>query len=121
MLGEVDAEPAAAAPEAAGEAPDSLLHAPAPDDETGALSVGDAVVAIADAAPGIDADRLAKLFGSMQAREAARVLEHLDDAEVGIILGKLGNREAAAILGSLAPERAALISRSVIRGRRSSP
>lgn len=70
---------------------------------------------------GIDADRLAKMFGSMPSRDAARVLDHLDDAEVGVILGKLGNREAAAILGSLDPERAALISRTVIRGERRSP
>ncbi|MEX2582209.1 MAG: hypothetical protein WD766_02985 [Gemmatimonadota bacterium] len=63
--------------------------------------------------------RLAKLFASMQAREAARVMEHMDDYEVQIILTQLGNREAAAILSNLTPERAAVISQTVIRGERS--
>lgn len=62
---------------------------------------------------------LAGLFGTMQAREAARVLEHMDDFEVQMILGQLGKREAAAILSNLSPERAAVISRSVLRGERS--
>jgi hypothetical protein len=67
----------------------------------------------------IEADRLAKMFGQMQARDAAKVLEHLDDYEVQVILGQLGNREAAAILSNLSPERAAVISSSVIRAERS--
>lgn len=62
---------------------------------------------------------LAKLFASMQARDAAKVLEQMDDFEVQVILGALGNREAAAILANLSPERAAVISRAVIRGERS--
>ena len=55
----------------------------------------------------------------MQPREAARVLDKMDDFEVQVILNQLSNRNAAAILGSLPPERAAMISRSVIRGDRS--
>lgn len=62
---------------------------------------------------------LAKLFASMQARDAAKVLEQMEDFEVQVILGALGNREAAAILSNLTPERAAVISRAVIRGERS--
>ncbi len=61
---------------------------------------------------------LAKLFASMQARDAAKVLEKMEDYEVQVILGALGNREAAAILSSLPPERAAGISRAVILGER---
>ena len=64
---------------------------------------------------------LATLFATMQAREAARVLEHMEDTEVQAILGQLGNREAAAILSNLKPERAAVISRSILRGERSTP
>jgi MgtE intracellular N domain len=71
--------------------------------------------------PAMEPARLAKVFASMQAREAARVLEHLDDDEVQIILGQLGNREAAAVLSNLTPERAAVISRAIIRGERSHP
>lgn len=65
--------------------------------------------------------RLAKLFGSMQAREAARVLENMSDGEVEVILAQLGDREAASILSNLTPERAAQISQVVISGVRSSP
>lgn len=65
--------------------------------------------------------RLAKLFGSMQAREAARVLEKMSDGEVEVILAQLGDREAASILSNLTPERAAQISQLVISGERSSP
>ena len=64
---------------------------------------------------------LATLFATMQAREAARVLEHMEDTEVQAILAQLGNREAAAILSNLKPERAAVISRSILRGERSTP
>lgn len=64
---------------------------------------------------------LAKLFAAMQARDAAKVLEQMEDFEVQVILGALGNREAAAILSNLSPERAAVISRAVIRGERSVP
>jgi hypothetical protein len=70
--------------------------------------------------PKMEPARLAKVFASMQAREAARVLEHLNDSEIQVILAGVGNREAAAILSNLTPERAAVISRAVISGERSS-
>jgi hypothetical protein len=66
-------------------------------------------------------ERLAKVFGTMQPREAARIMEHMEDGDVQSILGKLGDRQAAAILSNLSPQRAAVISRTVIRGERSSP
>ncbi|MEX0912214.1 MAG: hypothetical protein WD737_10565 [Gemmatimonadota bacterium] len=84
-----------------------------------AASMGDEDAA--QSANAMGSTRLAELFASMQAREAARVLEHMDDFEVQTILTQLGNREAAAILSNLTPERAAVISRSVIRGERSTP
>ena len=62
--------------------------------------------------------RLAKFFGSMQAREAARVLEKMTDSEVETILTQLSDRAAASILSNLTPERAAQISQVVISGER---
>jgi len=69
--------------------------------------------------PKMEPARLAKVFATMQAREAARVLEHLNDGEIQVILAGVGNREAAAILSNMTPERAAVISRAVISGERS--
>ena len=63
--------------------------------------------------------RLAKFFGSMQAREASRVLEKMTDLEVETVLNQLSDREAASILSNLTPERAAQISQVVISGERS--
>jgi Mg/Co/Ni transporter MgtE len=102
--------------------PGALAHA------SNALATGsDLHGAAAGAAPAeaglpegaLTSAELAKLFASMQARDAAKVLEQMDDFEVQVILGALGNREAAAILSNLSPERAAVISRAVIRGERS--
>lgn len=80
-----------------------------------------AIPAQGGAAGAMSSAELAKLFATMQAREAARVLEHMEDMEVQMILGELGNREAAAILSNLTPERAAVISRTILRGERSTP
>ena len=71
--------------------------------------------------PGMSPAALAELFATMSAREAARVLTHMEDQEVQVILGQLENREAAAILSNLSPERAAVISRTILRGERSTP
>ncbi len=61
--------------------------------------------------------RLAKIFGAMQARDAAAVLEKLDDGEVRAILHHLSDRKAAEILGAFSPERAAALSRAVLLAR----
>jgi hypothetical protein len=104
--------------------------ASAPTDSAGVAVHGDslahaagdsvAVPAVADSTghPLMAAADLAKVFGSMQAREAAAVLQHLNDHEVQLILGQLSTRTAAAILSQLAPERAAVISRAVIQSER---
>ena len=111
-------------------APDTLA-ALAPDtmpsvaiDTTGmppadtAVVYGTPVEAPRDTANRLAPRRLAKFFGSMQAREAARVLEKMTDPEVETILAQLSDREAASILSNLTPERAAQISQVVISGER---
>ncbi|HET7275494.1 MAG TPA: hypothetical protein VFI91_10065 [Longimicrobiaceae bacterium] len=66
-------------------------------------------------------ERLAKLFGAMQPRDAARVMEKMGDHEVQVILSLLRDRQAGAILSSLPPERAAAITTMVFSGVRSMP
>jgi len=60
------------------------------------------------------AARLAKIFGSMKAPEAAKVLQNLDDEELKAILFHLTDRKAGEILGNFEPERAAKLSRAVL-------
>ena len=55
--------------------------------------------------------RLAKVFTSMDAKQAAKVLEHMADNDVQIILGYVGPRQAASILEALPPERVATLSK----------
>ena len=88
----------------------------APQDS--AVAFGEPVVPVRDTANRLPPRRLAKFFGSMQAREAARVLEKMTDPEVETILTQLSDREAASILSNLTPERAAQISQVVISGER---
>ena len=59
--------------------------------------------------------RLAKYFGAMPAKDAAKILEQMDDRDVQTILSFVGDRQAAAILGSLSPQRAASIGRASLR------
>lgn len=58
--------------------------------------------------------RLAQIFGAMDAADAARVLERLEDDEIRSILVHMASRSAAEILGNLDPARAATLSRSVM-------
>lgn len=71
--------------------------------------------------PAVARERLAKLFGSMQPRDAARVMTEMGDTEVRILLALLGDRQASAILSSLPPARAAAITTMVIGSKRSNP
>jgi len=66
-------------------------------------------------------DRLAKVFRTMQPRDAAKVLEKLDDAEVGAMLGLLPDRQVAGVLTNLPADRAAALSRTAMRTGRSLP
>jgi len=55
--------------------------------------------------------RIAKVFTSMDAKQAAKVLEHMSDGDVQIILGYVGVKQAAQILTELPPERVANLSK----------
>lgn len=59
---------------------------------------------------------LAKLFASMQPKEAAQVLQRMADSDVQVILGYVGTRQAAAILAALPPDRVAAMSKIAMRG-----
>ena len=136
LQGDSTAAPAAAdsAAKAAAPAPDTLaslgtdtMPSVAIDtagmlaaDSAAAYSTGAIVPSPADTVGRLAPRRLAKFFGSMQAREASRVLEKMTDSEVETILTQLSDRAAASILSNLTPERAAQISQVVISGERSS-
>jgi hypothetical protein len=55
--------------------------------------------------------RLAKVFTAMEPKQAAKVLQHMQDADVQIILGYVGPRQAASIMAELPPERVATLSK----------
>ena len=59
--------------------------------------------------------RLAQVFGAMQPKDAARVLEQMDDNDVRSILGSLSSKQQAAILGSFPTQRAATILQATPR------
>ncbi len=59
--------------------------------------------------------KLAKVFGAMQARDAARVLEQMGDGDVRTLLASLSNKQQAAILGTFPTQRAATIMRATLR------
>ena len=117
-------EPAAEAPDAAGEEPSQ------PPDAAGTSEVAEepetllptraAAVAAAPAAPGAGSPRaydgslikrLARVYEGMRPKEAASVLEKLDRPFAARILGDIRERQAARILGSMNPTAAAELSR----------
>ncbi len=55
--------------------------------------------------------RLAKVFTSMEAKQAAKVLANMTDGDVHVILGYVGPRQAATILAEMPPERVANLSK----------
>lgn len=61
--------------------------------------------------------RIAKVFTSMDAKQAAKVLEHMSDGDVHIILGYVGVKQAAAIMAALPPERVATLSKLAMSGK----
>jgi flagellar motility protein MotE (MotC chaperone) len=73
---------------------------------------------VADSAKPAQPGRIAKIFAAMSAKDAARVLEKLDDSDVQTVLSGLNDKQAAAILSGFPPERAAAISRAAIRGKK---
>ena len=105
------ATPAAAPAKADGAKPEAMK----PEATTPAAAKPTAVPAKDDAAPQAEQQKLAKIFSTMSAKDAARVLAQMSDADVQVILGKLSDRQAAAILTSLPPQRAATLSASRMR------
>ncbi len=77
-----------------------------------------AVKAPLDTATEASQRRVAKVFTSMDAKQAAKVLEHMADGDVQIILGYVGTRQAASILAALPPERVATLSKLALQGRK---
>ena len=67
----------------------------------------------AAAAPGMA--KVAKIFAAMPPKDAAKVLEQLDDIEVQGVISALAEKQAAAILQNFPAPRAALISKGVLR------
>ena len=75
-----------------------------------ATPVAAASAAANEAATQAHQRRLAKIFATMSAKDASRVLTQMTDHDVSIILGLLSDRQAAAILTSLPAPRAAALS-----------
>jgi hypothetical protein len=65
--------------------------------------------------------RLAKIFGAMQAKDAGKVLEQMTDSDIRTVLGMMSDRQAAAILSTLSPPRAAAITKGIVRGAGGTP
>ena len=73
------------------------------------------------AVPGLPEQRLAKIFGAMQAKDAGKVLEQMSDADVRTVLGMMSDRQAAAILATFPASRAAAVTKSSSRAPGSTP
>lgn len=98
--------------------PSSIATAPAnPQVKALASRVGLAVAAN-DSATEVSERRVAKVFTSMEPKQAAKVLERMADADVHIILGYVGPRQAASILAALPPERVATLSKLAMQGKK---
>jgi len=69
----------------------------------------------ADSAVQASEQRLAKVFTAMEPKQAAKVLQHMQDADVQIILGYVGPRQAASIMAELPPERVATLSKMAMQ------
>ena len=92
----------------------AAAHGPEPT-----VASGGSKPAARPGAPGDTASerRIAKVFTSMDAKQAAKVLEHMADSDVEIILGYVGPRQAASILAALPPERVATLSKIAMQGK----
>ena len=103
---------------------DSTVHAPdAKSVVAAAKAVGverpktsAAAKAVTDSIVDASERRIAKVFTAMDAKQAAKVLEHMTDADVQVILGYVGPKQAAAIMVQLPPERAAKLGKAAMLG-----
>lgn len=97
----------------------STAPAPSPRPDGPAVPTGDGrtPTPAVEAAQDVGAEkRLSKIFASMAPKDAAKVLQQMDDADVRVILGHLGPRQAAAVLGNFPAERAATLSQQQLKG-----
>ncbi|MEP7383041.1 MAG: hypothetical protein ABI910_15230 [Gemmatimonadota bacterium] len=95
-----------------GTLPGAAAHPPAPSKP---------LVTSAPAPPTPGVAKVAKIFAAMPPKDAAMVLEQLEDAEVQSIISCLSEKQAAAILRNFPPPRAALISLAVLRSAMAKP
>lgn len=72
-----------------------------------------------DSAATVQLRRISRTFANMAARDAAKVLQLMDDQDVRAILGSLTEKQAAAILSAFPAERAASISTASLSASRS--
>jgi hypothetical protein len=98
--------------------PTSPHAAAAATPDSGHAVVAETENAPADSLQGTRLRRLSRIFAAMTPRDAAKVLQQLDDADVVSIVGSLTEKQAAAVLMAMAPERAAIISRGTLRPKR---
>jgi hypothetical protein len=113
------AQASAAQPNAPAAAPAAApAHAPGPSVPESAVAAAIAAANAPDTAREASQKRIAKVFTSMDAKQAAKVLEHMSDNDVEIILGYVGPRPAAAIMAELPPERVALLSKLAMQGKK---
>jgi flagellar motility protein MotE (MotC chaperone) len=110
---EVKAIPAASIGKVPGFAASSTLVENGPKPIVKSLPAKQAAVLAQPADSGVQASeqRLAKVFTAMEPKQAAKVLQHMQDADVQIILGYVGPRQAASIMAELPPERVATLSK----------
>jgi hypothetical protein len=114
------ARPAASAPPAASAAkpiapPRAVVQAGVPES---AVAAAIAAANAPDTAREASQRRIAKVFTSMDAKQAAKVLEHMTDNDVQVILGYVGPRQAASIMTELPPERVATLSKLAMQGKK---
>lgn len=58
---------------------------------------------------------LAKLYGSMRPKAAARILQQLDEKQILLILTHLPSDKAAAIIAEIPPQQAGILSLEMAR------
>lgn len=110
------ADTAAAPSGAPVKAPGDTLRVAAATDTAAAKALVKPAPPAAAAPPDTVEKRIAKVFTSMDPKQAAKVLEHMSDGDVQIILGYVGVKQAAAIMAELPPERSATLSKMAIKG-----
>jgi hypothetical protein len=104
-----DADKHVAAPDAKSPAPGATKPPAAPAHAAVESTVPDSVIQASER-------RVAKVFTAMDAKQAAKVLEHMADGDVQIILGYVGPRQAASIMAELPPARVARLSKRAMTG-----